>query len=132
MSDAAAPLRLLQLNSLLTGGGTDDQCAKLALGLHRLGHHVAVAGPDGREFSQIIRKLGVPFHVTPPEGPLKLRFILSAARLIQRERIAGAGTVAVRRDDDHLAHDRQAPCQHLDARRIDTIVIAYQYAHASL
>jgi glycosyltransferase involved in cell wall biosynthesis len=75
------------LNSLLTGGGTDDQCAKLALGLHRAGHNVAVAGPDGREFSQIIRTLGVPFHATPPEGPLKLRFILSAARLIRRERI---------------------------------------------
>ena len=82
-----SPLRLLHLNSLLTGGGTDDQCAKLALGLHRLGHHVAVAGPDGREFSRIISELGVPFHATPPEGPLKLRFILSAARLIQRERI---------------------------------------------
>jgi glycosyltransferase involved in cell wall biosynthesis len=75
------------LNSLLTGGGTDDQCAKLALGLHRLGHHVAVAGPDGREFSRIIGDLGVPFHPTPPEGPLKLRFILSAARLIRRGRI---------------------------------------------
>jgi glycosyltransferase involved in cell wall biosynthesis len=29
----------------------------------------------------------VPFHPTPPEGPLKLRFILSAANLIRRERI---------------------------------------------
>jgi glycosyltransferase involved in cell wall biosynthesis len=75
------------LNSLLTGGGTDDQCAKLALGLHRLGHHVAVAGPQDREFSRIIGRLGVPFHPTPPEGPLKLRFILSAAQLIRRGRI---------------------------------------------
>src|SRR5207249_11310785 len=33
-------LAILQLDSLLTGGGTDDQCAKLALGLHRLGHRV--------------------------------------------------------------------------------------------
>src|SRR5437016_4550924 len=80
-------MRIVHLNSRLTGGGTDDQCAKLALGLHRLGHHVAVAGPEGREFSSIISDLGVPFHATPPEGPLKLRFILSAARLIQRERI---------------------------------------------
>src|SRR5437868_4392763 len=71
VNDAPTPLRLLQLNSLLTGGGTDDQCAKLALGLHRLGHRVTVAGPAGREFSIIIRGLGVPFHATPPEGPLK-------------------------------------------------------------
>ena len=87
MNDAPTPLRLLQLNSLLTGGGTDDQCAKLALGLHRLGHRVTVAGPAGREFSIIIRGLGVPFHATPPEGPLKLRFILNATRLIRHERI---------------------------------------------
>lgn len=79
--------RVLHLNSLLTGGGTDDQCAKLALGLRQLGHSVWVAGPDGREFSRIIRELGVPFHVTPPEGPLKLNFIRAVARLIRREKI---------------------------------------------
>ena len=75
------------LNSLLRGGGTDDQCVKLAHGLRALGHEVWLAGPDGREFANVARKLGVPFHATPPEGPLKLRFILSAARLIRRERI---------------------------------------------
>ena len=81
------PLRILQLNSLLTGGGTDDQCVNLAAGLHHLGHHVWVAGPDGREFSAIARNLGVPFHPTPKEGPLKMRFIWSAARFIRREQI---------------------------------------------
>jgi glycosyltransferase involved in cell wall biosynthesis len=72
---------------MLSGGGTDDQCVKLAHGLRALGHPVWLAGPDGREFTRIARKLDVPFHATPPEGPLKLRFILSAARLIRRERI---------------------------------------------
>jgi glycosyltransferase involved in cell wall biosynthesis len=80
-------MRLLQLNSLLTGGGTDDQCVKLAAGLRSLGQSVCLAGPDGREFSRIARDLGVPFWATPPEGPLKLRFILCAAKLIRRERI---------------------------------------------
>ena len=80
-------MRILQLNSLLTGGGTDDQCVKLAGGLCQLGQTVCLAGPDGREFSRIARDLGVPFRATPPEGPLKLRFILSAANLIRRERI---------------------------------------------
>jgi glycosyltransferase involved in cell wall biosynthesis len=80
-------MRILQLNSLLTGGGTDDQCARFALGLHRLGHRVAVAGPGGREFSSIISGLGLPFHATPPEGLLKLRFILRATRLIRRDHI---------------------------------------------
>lgn len=80
-------MRILQLNSLLTGGGTDDQCVKLAAGLCQMGQTVCLAGPDGREFSRIARDLGVPFQATPPEGPLKLRFILSAAHLIQREHI---------------------------------------------
>src|SRR5262245_21495717 len=83
----AAPLRVANLNSLLTGGGTDDQCVKLAHGLYQLGLRVWLAGPDGREFSPVIRKFGIPFHITPPEGPLKLHFILSAAKLIRRQRI---------------------------------------------
>ncbi len=81
------PLRVLHLNSLLTGGGTDDQCLKLVAGLGQLGLHAGLAGPDGRECSRLARELGVPFHSTPPEGPLKLRFILSAAKVIRREGI---------------------------------------------
>jgi len=80
-------MRILQLNSRLTGGGTDDQCVKLAAGLCSLGQSVCLAGPDGSEFSRVARDLGVPFRATPPEGPLKLRFILSAASLIRRESI---------------------------------------------
>jgi len=80
-------MRVLQLNSRLTGGGTDDQCVKLAAGLCSFGQSVCLAGPDGSEFSRVARHLRVPFHATPPEGPLKLRFILSAANLIRRERI---------------------------------------------
>jgi len=83
----AAPLRILHVNSLLTGGGTDDQCVKLAYALQQLGQKVWVAGPDGREFSRIIRELGVPFHATPPEGPLKLHFMRSAAKFIRQEKI---------------------------------------------
>jgi glycosyltransferase involved in cell wall biosynthesis len=80
-------MRILQLNSLLSGGGTDDQCVKLAAGLCQLGQSVRLAGPEGREFAKTVRDLGIPFSPTPPEGPLKLRFILSAANLIRRERI---------------------------------------------
>lgn len=91
MNTVAAPpttsLRVLHLNSRLTGGGTDDQCVKLAHGLHQLGHQIWVAGPAEREFSKIIRALGISFHATPPEGPLKLRFMLDAARFIRREKI---------------------------------------------
>src|SRR5690242_6540556 len=82
----SGPLRIVHLNSQLTGGGTDDQSIKLAVGLQGLGHKVWVAGPDGREFSRMIRNRKLPFHATPPEGPGKLRFILSTARLLRREK----------------------------------------------
>ena len=81
------PLRILHLNSLLRGGGTDDQCVKLVHGLCKLGQKAWLAGPEGEDFSKITRDLGVPFIPTPPEGPLKARFILAAARFIRRERI---------------------------------------------
>ncbi len=77
-------LRALHLNSLLTGGGTDDQCARLAEGLAAFGVEASVAGPDGREFSRILRERGVPFVATPREGPAKLRFILAAAKELRR------------------------------------------------
>jgi glycosyltransferase involved in cell wall biosynthesis len=81
-----APLRVLHLNSLLTGGGTDDQCVKLAAGLHALGQKVWLAGPAGREFEPVIKNFGVPFLDTGAESG-KLQFILHAARMIRRERI---------------------------------------------
>ena len=82
-----APLRILQLNSMLTGGGTDDQCVKLAQALRVLGQQVWIAGPEGREFSRIIQSLQIPFHITPNEGLLKHRFIRRAARFIRQEKI---------------------------------------------
>lgn len=80
-------IRILQLNSLLTGGGTDDQCVRLAAGLCQLGQSVQLAGPETREFAKTVRGLGIPFCPTPQEGPLKLRFILHAANLMRRQRI---------------------------------------------
>ncbi|HZF00450.1 MAG TPA: glycosyltransferase [Methylomirabilota bacterium] len=79
-----SPLRILHFNSMLKGGGTDDQCVKLAAGLQKLGQQVWLAGPDGREFSKIVHELGIPFRPMP-KG--KIRSILSAAKLIRRERI---------------------------------------------
>jgi glycosyltransferase involved in cell wall biosynthesis len=81
-----ARLRILQLNSMLTGGGTDDQCVKLAAGLCRLGRQVLLAGPGGSEFAETIQPEGVPFF-DMGEDRSKLRFILRAAKLIRREEI---------------------------------------------
>lgn len=83
---ADRPLRILHLNSRLTGGGTDDQCVKLAAQLHRLGQNVTLAGPSGRRFSPVIAALGVPFFDTGPKTG-KLQFILRAAQFIARNKI---------------------------------------------
>lgn len=70
---------------MLTGGGTDDQCLKLAAALHRLGQKVFIAGPDGREVSKAIHAAHVPLLDT---GKAKgLQFTLAVARLIRRENI---------------------------------------------
>ena len=79
-------MRILHLNSMLTGGGTDDRSVKIAHVLMRLGHATWMAGPAGREFSEVIARLGIPFHPLPT-GWLKLPLILGTARLVRRERI---------------------------------------------
>jgi len=90
MNSAVQPgrlsLRILHLNSLLTGGGTDDQCVKLAAGLRRLGQSVTLAGPSGREFSSFIAASGLPFLDTGAAAS-RLAFILRTARFIRREKI---------------------------------------------
>ncbi|MGA2556414.1 MAG: glycosyltransferase [Verrucomicrobiota bacterium] len=90
MNSAVQPgrlsLRILHLNSLLTGGGTDDQCVKLAAGLRRLGQSVTLAGPSGRAFSQFIAASGLPFLDTGAAAS-RLAFILRAARFVRREKI---------------------------------------------
>src|SRR6266404_3093890 len=80
------PLRILHLNSMLKGGGTDDRSVRTAHSLLRLRHQVWLAGPVGREFSKIALDLGIPFHPSP-NGPLKLTLIADTARFIRRERV---------------------------------------------
>ena len=81
------PVRILQINSRLTGGGADDRCVWLAAGLLRLGQEVWIAGPDGRQFSELIQRLKLPMHTTPSKDFIKIRFIISVARFVRRERI---------------------------------------------
>ncbi len=87
MNNSSPSLRILQLNSMLTGGGTDDQCVKLASELKRLGQQVWVAGPAGREWSGRVTGAGVPLVDTGAEGPLKFAFMARAARFVRREKI---------------------------------------------
>ena len=85
MSKETQPrIRALHLNSLLTGGGTDDQSVRGAHALQRLGHKVEMMGPADGEYSAVAQKLGLPLQATAP-GFLKLRFILAAARCVRRQ-----------------------------------------------
>jgi glycosyltransferase involved in cell wall biosynthesis len=85
-SERRKVLRILHLNSMLKGGGTDDRSVRIAHALLKLGHQVWMAGPPGREFSTIAQQLGLPFEPMPI-GPLKLPLIFHLARFIRRERV---------------------------------------------
>ena len=78
------PLRVLHLNSLLRGGGTDDRSVRIAHSLLQLGHQIRMAGPDGHDFSRIARELGLPFETIPARGFLKLPLIIHTSRAIRR------------------------------------------------
>lgn len=80
------PLRIVELNSSLGGGGTDDRAVNVARGLVDLGHRVWLAGPEGRECSHRARAAGVTLWPVPIGGPLRLRFVVAAARLLRQQR----------------------------------------------
>src|SRR3954468_4372071 len=79
-------IRILHLNSMLKGGGTDDRSVRIAHALMKLGHTVWIAGPAGREFSAVAKNLGIPFQQLPI-GPLKLPMIMHTAKFIRRENV---------------------------------------------
>jgi glycosyltransferase involved in cell wall biosynthesis len=87
MTQATEPLRIVQVNSLLTGGGTDDQCVKLAQGLHQNGQKVWICGPEKREFSKAIQALEIPYDALPAEQMSKIGFTRAVANLMRREKI---------------------------------------------
>lgn len=78
--------RILQLNSMLKGGGTDDRSVRIAHAVSKLGHTVWLAGPAGREYSKIAGELGLKLHAVEP-GTLMLPLIRNVARFIRDENV---------------------------------------------
>lgn len=76
-------MRVLHLNSLLRGGGTDDQCLRVVAGLRALGVTATIAGPPDAPWSA---RAGDALQPTPPEGPLNLRYIAAVARMLRTDR----------------------------------------------
>ena len=70
--------RVLQLNSRLRGGGTDNQCLALSQGLAKRGWTVEIAGPPDAPLSPEAAKLSL--HELPRFRPHQ---ILSLARLLR-------------------------------------------------
>jgi glycosyltransferase involved in cell wall biosynthesis len=86
MNPSPEPLRVLHLNSMLTGGGTDDQCIKLAAELRKRGHDVWLAGPAGRQLAPVVEQLAVPFIDTGARAG-RFAFIRRCAEIIRSKNI---------------------------------------------
>jgi glycosyltransferase involved in cell wall biosynthesis len=84
---SVAPLRILHLNSMLKGGGTDDRSVRIAHALMQLGHATWLAGPAGREFAGTVQRLKLPFCPVPAGGLLKLSLIIQTASVLRQQRI---------------------------------------------
>ncbi|HEX7652578.1 MAG TPA: glycosyltransferase, partial [Verrucomicrobiae bacterium] len=81
-----APLRILQVNSLFTGGGVDNQTLTLAKGLQDLGEHVVLAIPSGTRYEARAQAAGLSLAAIPARSWLKLSLVLQCASLIRRHR----------------------------------------------
>jgi glycosyltransferase involved in cell wall biosynthesis len=84
---SAAPLRILQVNSLFTGGGADNQTLELSAGLRELGEDVTLGVPIGSRWESRARQLGVRVATFPARSPLKSALIRGCIQLIREHRI---------------------------------------------
>jgi glycosyltransferase involved in cell wall biosynthesis len=66
-----APLRVLQVNSIFNGGGTDNQTLELAAGLRGCGDRVILSVPAGSRWEPLARKLEIPVETFPDKSWLK-------------------------------------------------------------
>ena len=79
-------LRVLHVNSLLRGGGTDDRSVRIASALLQSGHPTWLTGPPDQDCCRFIDELRIPFVPVIP-GPLKLPMILRMARFLRQQSI---------------------------------------------
>lgn len=80
-------VNILQINSLLTGGGTDMQMLELSRGLHEIGLHVSLAVASERRWESKARETGCALQTFSRRSLLKLAMITAVRSIIRRERI---------------------------------------------
>ena len=83
----AAPLRILQVNSLFSGGGVDNQTLNLSAGLQVLGEEVTLAVPAGSRYEARARQAGLPVENIPAGSWLKASLIYRCCQIIRTRRI---------------------------------------------
>ena len=86
-STRPSSFRIVEVNTLLTGGGTDDRSVKTAGALHRAGHEVWLAGPRNEEYSHVAGELGLRTYPLRTRGLRRWLLPLQIARLLNRQRI---------------------------------------------
>jgi glycosyltransferase involved in cell wall biosynthesis len=108
-------VKILQVNSSFSGGGTDSQTLDLTIGLRNLGEAVILAISQGSRWEPRARNARLRVETFPPRSPLKLAMIRKLIQIIRSEgceiihahqgrdywpsilaaRLAGRGTSAV-------------------------------------
>jgi glycosyltransferase involved in cell wall biosynthesis len=80
-------MRILQVNSLFSGGGVDNQTLELSAGLRDLGDDVSLAVAAGSRWEPRARELGVRVETNSGRGAGKITMVRSWAKLIRTNRI---------------------------------------------
>ncbi|PYJ79894.1 MAG: hypothetical protein DME22_24760 [Verrucomicrobia bacterium] len=88
MNDSRQLLRILQVNSLFSGGGTDNQTMDLAVGLQELGQSVTLAVGAGSRWEPLAKQLnGVEVETFPPKTALKSAMIHRLAGIVRTKNV---------------------------------------------
>jgi glycosyltransferase involved in cell wall biosynthesis len=82
-----SPVRVLEVNSLFTGGGVDNQTLELSAGLRDLGDDVTLAVAAGSRWESRARALGVRVATFSARSPAKAAMIRCCIQLIREHGI---------------------------------------------
>ncbi len=86
-ANSARSLRILQINSLFSGGGVDNQTLELTRALHDLGHHVGMAVAANSRWEERARHIGCPVTTFPSKSALRWRLIAHLVSVLRRRRV---------------------------------------------
>lgn len=88
MERPTQPLRVLQLNSMFSGGGVDNQTLELSQALQERGHLITLAVAAGSRWEPRAQALspGIRVESFPGKSPLRSALMRTVIRLLRRDR----------------------------------------------